>query len=85
MVLTEMDKTERVTEALEKCMREVHSIELNGRDKDTDGEGFLISFSAGAARYPLDAGNLPDLKKCADKALYESKEKGRNGYTWFAN
>lgn len=85
VVLTEMDSPDQVTEALDKCMREVHSIELNGRDKDTDGEGFLISFSAGAARYPLDAGNLPDLKKCADKALYESKEKGRNGYTWFAN
>ena len=83
VVLTEMGDMESVTDALKRCVREVHSIELN--DNSKNNADFLISFSAGAARYPQDADNLSALKKCADTALYETKEKGRNGYLWFTD
>ncbi|MCR5001707.1 MAG: sensor domain-containing diguanylate cyclase [Lachnospiraceae bacterium] len=83
VVLTEMNDQEVINGLLKKTTEEVHSFDLNDRDKD-DRE-FIISFSAGAARYPADADNLSALKKCADTALYETKERGRNGYLWFTD
>ena len=88
VVLTDMDDVESVTSILKQTKDDVHSIDLNdgdsGSNDDKDSD-FMISFSAGAARFPQDAGDLSSLKKCADTALYETKEKGRNGYMWFAD
>jgi diguanylate cyclase len=38
----------------------------------------IVSTSIGVALYPLNADNSADLLKCADIALYRSKEAGRN-------
>ncbi len=82
VVLTDMDSIEEINELLGKTTDDVHSIDLT--DERDGGRGFMISFSAGAAAYPKDADTLSYLKKCADMALYSTKEMGRNGYTWFA-
>ena len=42
-----------------------------------------LTVSIGCAMYPLDTKNSGTLMECADKALYVTKEKGRNGYTLF--
>lgn len=39
-----------------------------------------ISFSIGAAIYPDDATNMESLSKCADQAMYQAKESGRNNF-----
>ncbi|MCR5356068.1 MAG: sensor domain-containing diguanylate cyclase [Lachnospiraceae bacterium] len=82
VVLTDMSSFGDIAESLVKTTDDVRSINLN--DDKHDGPGFMISFSAGAAAYPKDADTLSRLKKCADMALYATKEKGRNGYSWFA-
>lgn len=42
-----------------------------------------LSFSAGIAQFPKDGQTLSELTSCADKALYQVKKKGRNGYLWY--
>lgn len=42
-----------------------------------------ISSSIGIACYPKDGGNIEELLKSADQAMYQSKSKGRNSYTFF--
>ena len=45
-----------------------------------DETGYYISASVGLAIYPDDATTLEGLLKCADKAMYSAKSKGRNRY-----
>jgi len=43
----------------------------------------LISTSIGIALYPDDAEDMEGVIKCADMALYQAKEEGRNGYRMY--
>ena len=45
---------------------------------------YTISASVGIARFPLDGNTYTQLYKSADKALYESKKKGKNCYTFYS-
>ncbi|MEE2923636.1 MAG: diguanylate cyclase [bacterium] len=44
-----------------------------------------ITVSIGIASYPTDAGDIEDLYEAADKALYHSKQNGRNLVTTYEN
>lgn len=44
-------------------------------------QGKTLTCSIGVAYAPFHAQDYLDLYKCADIAMYETKEKGRNGYT----
>ena len=46
---------------------------------------YKISGSIGVARYPLDGTSYSELYKAADKAMYQSKKKGKDCYTFFNN
>lgn len=48
-----------------------------------DGKEIKISFSVGVASFPRDAQDMESLYNCADKALYEAKEDGRDCYKFF--
>lgn len=80
VVLVDMESRESIDKILEQVAEDAHNITLT--DKSNEGS-FMISFSSGASRFPHDANNMPDLKKCADMALYFVKERGRNGYLWY--
>ena len=41
-------------------------------------EDFVVSVSVGVTTEPLQAANLDDMLKVADKRLYQAKQKGRN-------
>ena len=45
---------------------------------------FFINISAGIAVFPIDGDETEDLIKKADMAMYTSKEKGRNRYTFYS-
>jgi len=44
-----------------------------------------VTISIGIASFPADSNTKEDLKLCADKALYSSKENGRNMVTLYKN
>lgn len=47
---------------------------------DLGGQEVFTGASIGVSRYPQDGKTLQALLKCADLALYEAKDDGRNGY-----
>ena len=55
-------------------------IELGREPLNLDGKEVKSSFSIGIALYPDDGDDYDTLLKKADKALYEAKRKGRDGY-----
>lgn len=46
-------------------------------------ESIYISASIGITLYPDDAGNIEDLRKNADQAMYAAKQQGRNRFSFF--
>jgi diguanylate cyclase (GGDEF)-like protein len=44
-----------------------------------------LSASIGIASYPMDACNAETLLSCADQAMYEAKERGRNVFSFFTS
>jgi len=60
----------KIMEAVERPVQ-IHEHELQ------------ISTSIGIALYPDDADDIDGVIKCADTALYQAKEEGRNGYKMY--
>jgi len=50
---------------------------------ELDGHIVNISGSIGIALFPSDGNDQEEVMKCADLALYESKEKGRNNFHFY--
>lgn len=46
-------------------------------------EGYTVSSSIGIALFPKDGENFEALFKCADTALYTTKARGKNGYSFY--
>lgn len=44
------------------------------------GQNFVVTSSVGISLYPDDADDVEGLIRCADIAMYNAKEQGRNGY-----
>lgn len=51
--------------------------------KPVDGESVRLSTSIGIAMYPNDGQNGETLLKNADTAMYQAKQNGRNGFTYY--
>jgi diguanylate cyclase (GGDEF)-like protein len=49
-----------------------------------DGQEVVVTGSVGIAFYPEDGDSIDQLLKCADAAMYRSKERGRNSYQIFS-
>ncbi len=50
-----------------------------------EGKDYKISGSIGISLYPRDGRGFEDLYKAADKALYQSKRKGKDCYTFYTH
>jgi diguanylate cyclase (GGDEF)-like protein len=59
--------------ALQRIMSEFSAIDFHGEN----GELFHVTFSAGLVEFPVEASNLQDLLRVADRRLYLAKERGR--------
>lgn len=64
------DGVQRIAEVLESLRREEFT--------SWEGGSSRLSFSAGVAEYPRDGGDLHELYRAADDALYTAKATGRN-------
>lgn len=75
-----------------KNIREPHKIEEKvvelgssfKREYCTKSETFLLSISIGIAIYPVDGLTFEELYINADKALYHSKARGKNTYSFYS-
>ncbi|MGP6157441.1 MAG: putative bifunctional diguanylate cyclase/phosphodiesterase [Vulcanimicrobiaceae bacterium] len=54
----------------------VEPFKLGGRD-------LYVTASIGISRYPHDAATAEDLMRCADTAMYQAKDNGRNGFQFY--
>ncbi len=52
---------------------------------ELEGQQVFVTVSLGIALYPQNGESFDDLLKLADQAMYESKGKGRNGFSFFTN
>ena len=80
VVLTEMQQVDDIDAKLKKTAVELGEVRISDCGEENARN---THFSAGIAKYPADADNLAELKKCADSALYTVKERGRNGFDWY--
>lgn len=62
----------------EKIRNAIESHSFYGREVQSGGK---VTVSVGVASFPSDAGDAESLLRKADKALYESKSRGRNTVT----
>ncbi len=67
---------------LEKAERLVNFFRTTYSGNNND---YKISGSVGVARFPLNGGNYQELYDAADKALYQSKKKGKDCYTFYSS
>lgn len=62
-----------------------HAEKIKPCDDPEEYGDFKLTFSCGAAVFPVDADELKGLEAGADSALYTVKENGRNGFGWYKN
>ena len=67
-------KGELICKDIVKCIK---------KDFKTSAGRLKVTVSIGCAMYPVDTKEIDTVMECADKALYITKENGRNGYTLF--
>jgi len=70
----------------ENCAHVCEKLQLVMKNPIATSQGEVdITLSMGAAAYPEDTDNPAKVLSLADKALYRTKEEGRNGYTLYKN
>lgn len=76
IVLPEIDNLEAARAVAEKL------IAAAGEDFETDGRLAHMGASVGIAIFPTDGQDFDALFRCADAAMYESKQAGKNRFTF---
>ena len=77
LLMPETDST-TAAQVLESFRRQVETTELQ-----YGGERLKVTISVGIATFPADADSRQGLFEAADRALYGSKDRGRNRVTLF--
>ena len=77
ITLAELHDTGKVTDVAQKIRSDL------ARPFLLEGELAYISASIGITLYPRDGLNAGDLLRNADQAMYQSKDHGRNRFTYF--
>ena len=82
VVLDEFESLDEMMAALEQQATTV--LEALTRPLDVLGHEIYLTASIGLARYPLDAGDVIDLIRNADAALYVAKKTGGNNFAVYS-
>ena len=72
-------KEEQLILSVEKLMKIIHNVRI------INDYELRVTASIGIVMYPQDGKSIIDLMKSADIAMYQSKKRGRNTYTFFQN
>jgi diguanylate cyclase (GGDEF)-like protein len=70
-----LEVTQGIAERLRKCLASLVVVK---------GQRIALSASIGIAIYPTDATGRIGLIRCADQAMYHSKERGRNTWSYYS-
>ncbi|TAN85270.1 MAG: sensor domain-containing diguanylate cyclase [Gallionella sp.] len=76
VILPEFGERQDIERIAQAIVREL------GKPFMLEGETGTVSASVGIALYPVDAQDISGLLKCADRAMYEVKKRGRNSYAY---
>lgn len=79
ILVKRVPEREALNQKMEQLKKEFYQIVLT---KDTDVD-FHVQFSAGIVAFPQYGVQYDTLTRCADQAVYQVKENGRNGYAWY--
>ncbi|MES2900508.1 MAG: EAL domain-containing protein [Pseudomonadota bacterium] len=79
ITLAELHDVSTVTDVAQKIRNDL------SRPFRLGGEMAYISASIGITLYPRDGSNVGDLLRNADQAMYQSKDHGRNRFTYFTS
>jgi diguanylate cyclase (GGDEF)-like protein len=79
VILTEFEQITDIENIAHKMLKELASPFL------IYGDEVNISGSIGISLVPKDATNPESLISCADQAMYEAKDKGRNQFRFFSS
>ena len=77
ITLAELHDIDKVTDVARKIREDL------ARPFQLEGELAYISASIGITLYPRDGSSVSDLLRNADQAMYRSKDRGRNRFTYF--
>ncbi len=80
IILLKKTKNREVITKKAKAIIEAFQNTYSGEEGD-----YSISGSVGIAIYPYDGDTYEELYKAADKALYQSKHRGKNVYTFYGD
>jgi len=56
-----------------------------GRPYFLNGREIILTASVGIAVYPQDGANIDELLRCADAAMYQAKQQGKNTYRHYSS
>lgn len=73
-ICTQLERHEQVEHIVRKLLRELTAIIV------VDGREYVLGASIGISLYPLHGNSLPTLLEYADRAMYQVKSGGKNGY-----
>ncbi len=79
IVFAENISNQKIIEQKARLIAEAFQNTYSGEDED-----YKVSGSIGVSRYPDDGTTFEDLYKSADKALYQSKMRGKDCYTLYS-
>ena len=80
ILIQKLDSRNAVEAKLDEFRRRLKELDFLVDDM---GNVFRIHFSAGIVEVTQQGNSLDEVEKKADKALYEVKQKGRDGYAWY--
>jgi diguanylate cyclase (GGDEF)-like protein len=79
VLLTGLKDEEQAVAVAERVTRSL------GEPFECGGHRFVVTPSIGIAMYPKDATDVDDLLIKADMAMYQAKDRGRNGHVFFGH
>jgi len=79
LVLANVASTDDIAHVVQKILlRFAEPVQVAGHE-------LHVTPSIGITLYPLDGGNIDDLVRNADAAMYKAKERGRNNFQFFTS
>lgn len=80
ILMKELESREKLEHQLNEFRQRLKELDFL---VDQEGKIFRIHFSAGIVEMQQFGESLEDMEKKADKALYQVKRKGRDGFAWY--